>query len=130
MEVTDGWQLDALWGWYCATGDIRAVERVVSVLRFMGEYGAAARYAQTAQTPRDRERALQDALFQAASWSLQSLMQEHPPLKATCEAIFAAPDLDPNARVALALCLEKVDPQHWRVVIDPNTGVANIQRLA
>jgi hypothetical protein len=56
-------------------------------------------------------------------------MQEHPPLKLVCENIFATATLDPSARVALAICLEKVDPQHWRVEIDPKTSAATVKRF-
>jgi hypothetical protein len=120
--------LDALWGYYFATGDQRAVRRVVSALEHLSDHGAAAGFNASAQTEQDRARALNDALFQAAAWSLQSLMQQHPPLQAMCERLFDADDLTPNERLGLALTLEKVDPSRWRVEINPATGRASVMR--
>jgi hypothetical protein len=129
IEARDAIQLDCLWSWYFATGDVRAVARVVSVLRWMTCFGAAARYEGSPKTADDQERALKDGLYQAASWSLRALMKQHPPLKRACEDIFESPDLDPTARVALAVCLENVDPDGWRVELDPQTKVATVKRL-
>jgi hypothetical protein len=55
-------------------------------------------------------------------------MKQHPPLKAVCEELFERSELDATVRVALALCLEKVDPEGWRVHIDPKTSTASVMR--
>jgi hypothetical protein len=126
--VEEGFQLDLLWSWYFATGDVRAVAQIVSVLRWMGHFGAAARFKDSAKTAQDADHARKDAMFQAATWSLQSLMQQHPPLKRACETICDTPGLDASTRVALAMCLAKVDPDGWRVDIDPATSSATVTR--
>ncbi|HEY3806310.1 MAG TPA: hypothetical protein VGL61_27085 [Kofleriaceae bacterium] len=120
--------LDMLWAHYFATGDARAVRRIVSALGLMNDYGAAAQFKSSAQTAEDKARALNDGIFQAASWSLGSLMKEHPPLLATCERIFDSPDLNPIERVSLAITLSKVAPETWDVQIDRVSGEANITR--
>ena len=68
--------LDVLWMHSFATGELRAVRRIVSVLEYMSDFGAAESFLQSAQTDDDRARAMRDAMFQAASGSLASLMQE------------------------------------------------------
>ena len=106
----------------------RAVRRIISALEHLSDYGAAARFKTTRQTNEDRARALNDALFQAASWSLTSLMKEHAPLFALCEQLFDEKDLTPNERLSLALTLQKVDPATWDVQIDPATGTSRVNR--
>ena len=122
--------LDALWSHYFATGEERAVRRVVSALEHLADVGAAAAFQTGARTPEARARAVRDALYQAASWSLTSLAKEHPPLAALCDRLLDAADLTPNERVGLAMALERVDPSRWSVEIDPTTGSARITRNA
>ncbi len=128
QTVNDPTVLDALWSHYFATGDARAIRRIISALEHLSDFGAAARFRTTRQTDEDRARAMNDALFQAASWSLTSLMKEHPPLLALGEQLFEDKDLSPNERMSLALTLQKVDPVAWDVQIDPATGTARINR--
>lgn len=124
--IDDPTVLDILWAYYFATGDARAVRRIISALDHLGDLGAAARFKTTAQTDQDRARALNDALYQAASWSLVSLMQQHAPLVTACEQIFDRGGLAPNERVGLALTLQKVAPDRWKVHVDTTSGLANI----
>ena len=119
--------LDALWMYYFATGDLRAVRRIISVLEYMSDFGAAESFRKTAQTDADRARAMRDAMFQAASWSLGSLMEEHAPLKKYCEGLVRSGDLTPGEHCALALVLEKIDPDVWHVEIDPQTSQATVR---
>jgi hypothetical protein len=120
--------LDIAWAYYFATGDVRAVRRVVSALGFMNDVGAAERFKTSAQTAEDRARALNDGIFQAASWSLAALAQEHPPLLAIYEQIVDSDEVDPTERIALAITLQKLAPDRWTVHIDPKAGTARIDR--
>lgn len=128
IKVDDPTALDLLWAYYFATGDARAVRRIISALEYLSDFGAAAKFKTTAKTEEDRRRAMNDALFQAASWSLTSLMQEHKPLRALCEQLLDEKDLTPNEWISLALTLQKVDPDTWDVQIDPATGTSRINR--
>jgi hypothetical protein len=118
--------LDALWARYFATGDMRAVRRIIEALNYMSDYGAAKAYAQSSKTDDDRARALRDGLFQAASWSLESLIGIHGHLKAFCGELVRSGNLTPTERCALAIILAKLDPATWDVKIDPITGVASV----
>ena len=126
-DIDDPVMLDVLWMHYFATGELRAVRRIVSVLEYMSDYGAAESFQETAQTDEDRARATRDAMFQAASWSLGSLMEEHEPLEDYCGELVLSGDLTPVERCALALVLEKVDPEAWHVDIDPRTSQATVR---
>jgi len=118
--------LDALWAHYFATGDHQAVRRIVSALDYMSDLGAANAYATTKKTEADKARALRDGIFQAASWSLESLMKEHTPLKEFCAELVRSGDTTPNERCALAIILSKLEPTIWHVKIDPKTSTASI----
>ena len=115
MTVEHPVVLDALWAFYFATGDHRAVRRIVAALDYMSDFGAAKSYAHTKKTDADKARALRDGIFQAASWSLESLISQHGPLKAFCGDLVRSGDLTPNERCALAIILAKLDPTMWRV---------------
>lgn len=128
--VDDPVILDALWSHYFATGDERAVRRIVSALEHLADVGAAAVFQTSAKRPEDRARAVRDAIYQAASWSLTSLAKEHPPLAAICDRLLDDPELTPAQRVSLAMALERVDPARWKVEIDAATGSARIMRGA
>ena len=130
LPVDDGTMLDMLWSHYFATGEARAVRRIVTAFEKLGSSGAAAAYATSGQTEADRKRANEDAVYSAASWSLTSMMTEHAPLLTIAEDLVAAPALSPNERVSVAMCLERAAPSRWRVVIDPVSKSATIQRLA
>lgn len=126
MKVEHPTVLDALWARYFATGDQRAVRKIVSALDYMTDFGAAKAYSATAKTDADKARAMRDAIFQAASWSLESLMREHPPLKEFCADLVRGGQLTPNERCALAIVLAKLEPTLWSVRIDSQTGTASI----
>jgi len=120
--------IDVLWAYYFATGDVRAVRRVISALEHVNDAGAAERFLESAQTPEDRTRACNDAVFERASWSLLSLMHQHPPLQVLCEELLAMDDLSANERAALAMTLERADPERWCVALDPVTRTASVHR--
>jgi hypothetical protein len=120
--------LDMLWGIYFATGDEHAVRRLIGALDLLEDSGAAARFATSARTDADRQRAINDAMLQAASASLRSVMQMHAPLFAMCERIFETAKLRPNERIALVLQLQAVAPARWDVKIDPASGTATVNK--
>jgi hypothetical protein len=126
----DGVVLDMLWSIYFATGDERAVRRIVNALDFLEDRGAAQRFATSAKTEDDRRRAMNDAVFQAAEWSLRALMGEHAPLITVCEHVFETSSLTPNERISLAIALQAVNPARWDVKIDVASGMATINKRA
>ena len=126
--VLEAVTLDVMWSHYFATGDEEPVRTIVSALEYMPDLGAAARFGKSAKTDEDRRRAKNDAICQAATWSLASLGREHAPLFHLLERIFERPDLKPNERYALARVLEKIDPKAWSVRFNDATGKAEIKR--
>ena len=126
MRIEHPVVLDGLWAHYFATGAHRAVRRIISALDFMTDFGAAKTYVTSKKTDADQARALRDGIFQAASWSLESLMREHAPLKEFCAGLVRSGDVTSNERCALAIVLSKLEPALWRVEIDPQTNTVSI----
>ncbi|HEX4422831.1 MAG TPA: hypothetical protein VH165_33175 [Kofleriaceae bacterium] len=141
--ITEPVMIDSLWAYYFATGDARAVRRVVSVFEHLPDTGAAARLAAATAamaaaapgdpeplqpTQDDRLRAQRDQLYQAAAWSLATLMKEHPPLLQLCEWMLNGPDLTPDERLSLGLVLERAAPEVWSVEIHPGEDRARIHK--
>jgi hypothetical protein len=65
--------LDFCWGWFFATGDTAAVDRVISVLDLGTYAGALKKYPTSAKTEADKKAAVNDAIFNAAMLSLGSI---------------------------------------------------------
>ncbi|HET9620425.1 MAG TPA: hypothetical protein VFP84_03585 [Kofleriaceae bacterium] len=128
--VREAVMLDALWAYYFATGNALAVRKVITVLGLVGDAGAALAFEGSARTALDEERANNDTLYQAASWSIAALTKEHPPLLAMCEQIFEMPDMTNDERLGLAVALERSFPERWRVEVDPATRHVRVHKLA
>lgn len=126
--IEEGLALDSLWAVYFATGDARAVRRIVSTFNHLPDTGAAKRYEDSAKTDDDLQRANNDRLYQAAAWSLVALMKEHAPLLHLCEWMLNGPDLSPDERLSLGLALERAAPETWSVEIRPDEDRARIRK--
>jgi len=62
--------LDLCWGWYFATGDVAALDSIVSALDLGPYAGALKRFPTSQKTEEDRQAAMKDAIFSLAMWSL------------------------------------------------------------
>ena len=76
-SIQEAQALDLFWAYYLATGEPRAVRRIVSNV----------------------------AIFQRASQTLVLLMRQHAPLRALVERMAGEPDLTANERQGIALAL-------------------------
>lgn len=107
--------LDFCWGWYFATGDMAALDPIVSTLDF-GEYsGAAKRYATSKKTEADRIAAYKEAMFGAAMWSLEANGREDVRIVAHLESVFADPKTPQSRGIWLATALSKLRPEKYKL---------------
>lgn len=107
--------LDFCWGWFFATGDMAALDPIVSTLDF-GEYsGAAKRYATSKKTEADRIAAYKDAMFGAAMWSLEANGREDVRIVAHLETVFADPKTPQSRGIWLATALSKLRPEKYKL---------------
>jgi hypothetical protein len=124
--IDDTAVLDSLWAHYFATGHLSAVRRIISVLEFMADVSTA-EWGQIAPQPDEaRRRASREALLGAASGSLQSLMQQHPPLADYCGQLVLGDELSSTQRSALGMIVAKLNESPWVVASDTTTGSATI----
>lgn len=126
--IEEGLTLDTLWAYYFATGDARAVRRIISVFNYLPDTGASQRYETSEKTDEDLAKANRDRLYQAAAWSLAALMREHAPLLQLCERMLATAELSPDERLSLGLALERAAPETWSVDIRPEEDRARIHK--
>jgi hypothetical protein len=72
-EIKSAGDLDFCWGWFFATGDTAAVDAIISALDLGKDAGALKKYPTSAKTDADKRAAMNDAIFEAALWSLGSI---------------------------------------------------------
>lgn len=72
-KIQTGGDLDFCWGWFFATGDTAALDAIISALDLGKDAGALKKFPTSAQTDADRQAAMNDAIFEAAMWSLTSI---------------------------------------------------------
>jgi len=87
-SIQEAQALDLFWAYYLATGEPRAVRRIVSAFELVGDPDAN-----------------NVAIFQRASQTLVLLMRQHAPLRALVERMAGEPDLTANERQGIALAL-------------------------
>lgn len=122
-------ELDIFWGAFFASGDIRPIRKIVSAFRFSEHSGAAENFKNSKQTEEDKEAAYLDAVFQSATWSLESNCNQHPLVLEHAETILRDKTLTTDEMTYLAIILSKVAPSRYSVEIsdDGPDGSANIK---
>lgn len=109
-EIKSGGDLDLCWGWYFATGDMAALDPIVSALD-LGQYaGALKRYPTSPKKEEDRQAAIKDAIFGAAMWSLTANGRDNPDIARRIRILFFAPHTPQARRLWLGVIFTKVSP--------------------
>ena len=113
-DVDSGETLDMLWGYFFASGELEPIRRIISALNFADDYGAAEEHADSKKTTEITEAIMRDAVFQAATWSLEANCLEHPLVLQHCEEIINT-ELSNNEMLYLAILLSKIKPESYSV---------------
>lgn len=114
--------LDFCWGWYFATGDLAALDPILSALEF-GEYvGALERYPTSKKTEADRAAAIKESIFKAAMWSLEANGREDAKIVAHMEQKVAGPPLPQERIIWLATLLSRLRPETYKVMFVNEPG--------
>jgi len=127
FSITDPSVLDFYWGAYFATGDPSAIRRIISALEFQKDSGAIARFQSSHQTEADKRAALNEAIFQAAMWSLTANSKQDEEVFAACKALLAPDKLPNGERMFLAIALSQARPDEIKV--DLQDGQCRIELL-
>lgn len=115
LPVESGERQDMLWAYFFATGKPEPVRKIVSTLEYHKYAGALKAYKDSSKTEEDKRRAYLDAVFQAAIWSLESNMRQHPRVREICEKIFFSGELPKEQHLWLAFVLSRVDPAKFKI---------------
>lgn len=70
--------LDFCWGFYFATGDTRALDKIITTLEYARYDGAMKKYSGGAQTEEDLAAATKEAMYLSSMWSLDSNAKADP----------------------------------------------------
>lgn len=116
--------LDALWGYFFATGDLSAIRKIVAVLDMMPSQDLSG--GRESPTSCKNSVEMRGAMHQAASWSLSNCLKEHPRIREFCGELVRTGKLTPSERYALAVILATSEPGLWHVEVDPGTKSARI----
>jgi nitrogen regulatory protein PII-like uncharacterized protein len=117
LEVTEPMLIDALWGYFMATGHARVVRRVISGFNYSKYQGADERYKSSKQTDQDKQEAYKAVIFEAAKASLIDNCLMHPVALATCEKLLKENELNRTERLWLGVTLAKVSPEKYKFEI-------------
>jgi hypothetical protein len=119
LEVNedDPMLIDALWGYFMATGDTRVVRRVISGFNYSQYEGAEKRYKSSKQTEQDKREAYKAVIFEAAKASLIDNCLMHPVVLAYCEKIWKGKELNQTESLWLGVVLAKVAPEKYKIEI-------------
>ena len=110
-------QLDMLWWDFFATGRIKPIQKLVSVLEYSKYAGAIGAYKKSKKTQADLKKAMKDAIFQALVWSLRSNCRHHELVRNYCLYILQKEKLSDVQRLHLAIMMEKFFPDKVKVNI-------------
>jgi len=115
MEIDSPTVIDMLWAWYFATGDEKAVRRVISAFNLSEHEGAMERFKSSKKTQQDKQAAYQDLAFKSAQWSLADNCSRFPEVKGICEKLYSGNALNKTENLWLGVILAKVVPGKYKV---------------
>lgn len=113
-------KLDIFWGDFFATSRFIPILELVKTLEYAKYNGAVKAYKNSAKTKDDYDRAIKDAIFQAAYWSIQSNCHQHELVRNYCLYILKKEKLPNLAQLYLAIIMEKIFPNYIKVNISKN----------
>lgn len=90
--ITEAIQLDMLWTKFFVTGKYQPILKLVQTLDYVKYHGGLKKYKKT-KKPKHREKALNEAIYQAVVWSLSSNIQQHELVAGYCLYAANAGDL-------------------------------------
>ncbi|MGK5080058.1 hypothetical protein [Janthinobacterium sp. HLX7-2] len=105
--------LDMLWADFFATGEADPIRRIVVALNYDKYSGALDQYAKSEKTEKDRDKAVLEAVFMAAMWSLESNARQHRRVGETLEQIYFAGGLTQSEQFCLSAILAKAIPEKY-----------------
>ena len=77
-------QLDMLWSTFTASGSYKPILKLIQTLDYSKYQGYLEKYKKSKQTNEDRQKAINNAIYNSLVWSLRSNCNQHPLVKEYC----------------------------------------------
>ena len=128
-----GGLLDFQWGKFFATGERKPIELIISALQFGSFWGSKDKYKGNKElTKTQKDEMVNEIIFGAALWSLQSNCRQHELVKKYCLDIYE----DENANISndtkpwLGVLITKVYPERYKLDYNKETKKMTIIPVA
>lgn len=115
LEPNNPTVLDMLWADFFATGEAVPIRRIVVALNYDKYSGALDRYAKSERIEKDRNDAILEAVFKAATWSLESNAGKHRRVGEVLEQIYFSAGVTQPEQVWLSVILAKAMPEKYEL---------------
>jgi hypothetical protein len=109
-KIQGGGDLDFCWGWFFATGDTAALDSIISALDLGKDAGALKKYPSSAKTDADKQAAMNDAVFEAALWSLGSIGRSNHDVAKHIAILFFSEKTPKDRKIWLGTLFVKTSP--------------------
>jgi hypothetical protein len=83
--ISDPSQLDMLWGTFTASGSYQPILKLIQTLDYTKYQGYLDKFKKSKQTPEDRQKAMNNAIYNSLVWSLTSNCKQHQLVKEYCD---------------------------------------------
>ena len=83
--IYDASQLDMLWGTFMANGSYQPILKLIQTLDYSKYQGDLDNYKKSKKTSEDRQKAINNAIYNSLVWSLTSNCKQHKLVKEYCE---------------------------------------------
>jgi hypothetical protein len=108
IEPTSPGTLDMYWAYFFATGDSKAIRKIISAFNHSKHAGALKAYTNSLKSEEDKRKAKLEAVFLAAKWSLGSNIKQHKKVAEICEELHDNGSLNSIEKKWLGTVLTKV----------------------
>ena len=83
--ISDASQLDMLWGTFMANGGYQPILKLIQTLEYTKYQGDLSKFKKSKQTNEDRQKAINNAIYNSLVWSLKSNYKQHELVKDYCD---------------------------------------------
>jgi hypothetical protein len=106
--ISDPAQLDVLWGTFSANGSYKPILKLIQTLDYTKYQGDLDKYKTSEKTADDRQKAINNAIYNALTWSIKSNCKQRPLVKEYCEWALLNENLPPAQKEELSKIIEQV----------------------
>ncbi len=106
-EIKEPSQLDMLWATFMASGSYQPILKLIQTLDFAVYQGELDKFKESQQAEEDRQKAMNDAVYQSLVWSIGSNMEIHGLVKSYCNWALRFENLSALQKSELKKIMEK-----------------------